>query len=299
MGKSRNTSYLRGRRMRATVLDAAGAPVYGEDAVVTTKGFITVAYTTVTQDGEAITVTNAAGEACVAESATPTMSGFTVEATFCEVDYRLFEILTGQRVLLDDNDVAIGIAESTDVDLSTVNFALELWLGSKNAGEYGYVLTPFLRGGIIGDVSIENAAITFTVTGLVTRGGSAWGKGPYAVQTVGGVAAQLKDPVTAAEHRRWLSVTVAPPVVEEGSTPLLDPTDAAVTDLTTTPTLLSVLIAPVPSGSDPIMYDFGDGTWDYAATGSYTHVYAAAGTYTITARRGLSTYSEPVTVVAA
>ncbi len=299
MGKSRNTSYLRGRRMRATVLDAAGAPVYGEDAVVTTKGFITVAYTTVTAEGEAITVVNAAGEPCVAEAATPTMNGFTVEATFCEVDYRLFEILTGQRVLLDDDDVAIGIAESTDVDLSTVNFALELWLGSKNPGEYGYVLTPFLRGGIIGDVTIENAAITFTVTGLVTRGGSGWGSGPYAVQTVSGSPAVLKDPVTAAEHRRWLSVDVAPPAVAEGSTPLLDPTDAAVTNLTTTPTLLSVLIAPVPSGTDPITYDFGDGTWDYAATGTYTHVYAAAGTYTITAHRGLSTYSEPVTVVAA
>jgi hypothetical protein len=284
--------------MRATVLDASGAPVYGEDSVVTTKGYITVAYTTVSEEGETITVTNAAGEACVAESATPSQTGFTVEATFCEVDYRLFEILTGQRVLLDDNDFAIGIAESTDVDLSTVNFALELWLGSKIAGEYGYVLTPFLRGGIIGDVTIENAAITFTVTGMVTRGGSGWGTGPYAVQTVGGVPAVLKDAVTAAEHRRWLSVDVAPPAVFEGSTPLLDPTDAAVTNLTTTPTGLSVLIAPVPSGTDPIFYEFGDGEWDYAETGTYTHVYAAAGTYTITARRGTSTYSEPVTVTA-
>lgn len=296
MGKSKNTSYLRGRRMRATVLDAAGNPVYGEDSVVTTKGFITVAYTTVTQEGEAITVTNAAGEACVAEAATPTMDGFTVEATFCEVDYRLFEILTGQRVLVDDDGVAVGIAESTDVDLSTVNFALELWLGSKNPGEYGYVLTPFLRGGIIGDVTIENAAITFTVTGLVTKGGSKWGKGPYLVQTVAGVPAVLKDAVTAAEHRRWLSVDVAPPAVKEGSTPLLDPTDPAVTNLTTVVTGNSVQIDPVPTGTDPITYDFGDGQWDYAETGTYTHVYDGPGTYTITAQRGSSTYSETVTV---
>jgi len=296
MGKSKNTSFLRGRRMRATVLDASGAPVYGEDSVVVTKGFITVAYTTVTEEGEAITVTNAAGEPCVAEAATPTMNGFTVEATFCEVDYRLFEILTGQRVLLDDDGLAIGIAESTDVDLSTVNFALELWLGSKNPGEWGYVLTPFLRGGIIGDVTVENAAITFTVTGLVTRGGSGWGTGPYAVQTVGGDASQLKDAVTSAEHRRWLSVDVAPPAVVEGSTPLLDPTDAAVTNLTTTVTGNSVEIVPVPAGTEPITYDFGDGTWDYAETGTYTHVYDGPGTYTITAQRGLSTYSETVTV---
>jgi hypothetical protein len=283
--------------MRATVLDAAGMPVFGDDAVVTTKGYITVAYVTNSQTkGDAINVTNASGESCISEAATPTVSGYTVEATFCEVDYRLFEILTGQRVLLDDNSVAIGIAESVDVDLATVNFALELWLGSKDAGVYGYVLTPFLRGGIIGDVSVDNAAITFKISGMTTRSGSAWGKGPYAVQTVSGVPAVLKDAVTAHEHRRWLSVDVAPPAVFEGSTPLLDPADPAVTNLTTTPTGLSVLIAPVPSGTDPIMYEFGDGTWDYAATGTYTHVYPAAGTYTITARRGLSTYSEPVTV---
>jgi len=296
MGKSKNTSYLRGRRMRATVLDASGAPVYGEDSVITTKGFITVAYKTVTNAGQAITVTNAAGEACVAEQATPTVSGFTVDATFCEVDYRLFEMLTGQRVLLDDDGVAIGITETTDVDLATVNFALELWLGSSTAGEYGYVLTPFLRGGILSDVTIDNNAINFGVTGLTTRGGSAWGSGPYAVQNVGGSPAPLKDPVTADEHRRWLTTTVAPPAPEDGSTPLLDPSAPAVTSLTTTITGKSVAIAPTPSGTDPITYDFGDGQWDYAATGSYTHVYASAGTYTITAHRGLSTVTKSVTV---
>lgn len=296
MAKAKNTSYLRGRRMRATVLDAAGNVVYGANSAIVTKGFITVAYTTVTQEGEAITVTNAAGEACVAESAVPTVSGFTVEATFCEVDFRLFEILTGNKVLVDDNGVAIGFTETTSVDLATVNFALELWLGSKNPGEYGYVLTPFLRGGIVGDVTVENAAITFTVTGLTTRGGSAWGKGPYAVQSVAGVPAVLKDAVTATEHRRWLTTTVAPPTAYEGSIATLNPTGAALTSLTATATGKSVAIAPVPAGSDPVFYDFGDGSNDYAATGSFTKVYVNAGTYTITGTRGTTTKTVSVTV---
>jgi hypothetical protein len=283
--------------MRATVLDAAGNVVYGQNSAIVTKGFITVAYTTVTQDGEAITVTNAAGEACVAESAVPTISGFTVEATFCEVDYRLFEMLTGNHVLLDDNGAAIGFTETTSVDLATVNFALELWLGSKNPGEYGYVLTPFLRGGIVGDVTIENAAITFTVTGLTTRGGSAWGKGPYAVQSVAGVNAVLKDAVAATEHRRWLTTTVAPPTAYEGSIATLNPTGAALTSITATATGMSVAIAPVPSGTDPVFYDFGDGTYDYAATGSFTKVYTAPGTYKITGTRGTSTKTVNVTTV--
>lgn len=297
MAKSKNTSYLRGRRMRATVLDSAGNVVYGQNSAIVTKGFITCAYTTVTQDSAAITVTNAAGEACVAESAIPSVNGFTVEATFCEVDYRLFEILTGNKVLLDDAGVAIGFTETTGVDLATVNFALELWLGSKNPGEYGYVLTPFLRGGVVGNVTVENAALTFTVSGLTTRGGSAWGKGPYAVQSVGGSPAVLKDAVTSTEHRRWLTTTVAPPTAYEGSVPTLNPSGAALTSLTATPTARSVAIAPVPTGSDPIFYDLGDGTYDYAATGSYTKVYANAGTYIITGTRGTTTKTVSVTVV--
>lgn len=296
MAKSHNTSYLRGRRMRATVLDASGNVVYGANSAVVTKGFITCAYTTVTQDGQAITVTNAAGEACVAESAITTVNGFTVEATFCEVDYRLFEILTGNKVLVDDDGVAIGFTETTSVDLATVNFALELWLGSKNPGEYGYVLTPFLRGGIVGNVTVENAAITFTVSGLTTRGGSAWGKGPYAVQTVSGASAVLKDPVAATEHRRWLTTTVAPPAAHEGSIPVLNPSGAALTSITATATGKSVAIAPVPTGSDPIFYDFGDGSYDYAATGPFTKVYDNAGTYTITGTRGTTTKTVSVTV---
>ena len=54
----------------------------------------------------------------------------------------------------------------------------------------------------------------------------------------------------------------------------------------------------MPTGTDPITYDFGDGQWDYAATGGYTHVYDAAGTYTITGTRGISTFSKAVTVTA-
>jgi len=93
-------------------------------------------------------------------------------------------------------------------------------------------------------------------------------------------------------------VEVAPPEVYSGATPLLDSTDPAVTDLTLTPTGLSVSISPVPAGTDPMWYDFGDGEWDYTANGSYTHVYPAAGTYTVIGRRGSSVVSKNVTVTA-
>jgi hypothetical protein len=304
--QSQRVSFLRGKRMRATLLNAAGQPLVGDSSVVTTKGFITLTMTSNTEEGEAINVVNAGGESCVTEAATPTWNGVSVEAEFCDVDFALFEILTGQEVVLDANGRAIGITESTDIDMTNVKFALEVWLGASSSaapsagsqGRYGYVLLPHLAGGVIGDVTVENAAITFTISGMGTRNGAAWGAGPHKVELVGGVPSVLSTPMKPNDHRRIMQVEVAPPTVYEGATPLLDSTDPAVTSLTTTNTGLSVAITPVPAGTDPMFYDFGDGEWDYTANGSYTHVYDAAGTYTITGKRGSSTVTKSVTVTA-
>ena len=305
MTRAKTMSFLRGKRIRATLLNAAGAPLVGPSSVVVSKGFITIGMSTNTEDGEAISQTNANGESCILENAFSTFTGIAVEVEFCGVDFALFEMITGQTAVLDDNNVVVGITESTDVDLSKVNWALEMWLGVQTTdapvtgsqGQFGYVLLPRLGGGVISDISVENGAITFTLSGMATKNGSAWGVGPYKVDLTAGVPSTLRRAIKANDHRRIQMVEVAPPVVYSGALPLLDPAQPAVTSLTTTPTGKSVLIAPTPAGTDPMWYDFGDGTWDYAATGTFTHVYANAGTYVITGYRGSSsvTKSQAVT----
>lgn len=298
--QSSKVSFLRGKRLRATLLNGAAIPLVGEDSVVTTKGFVTLTMTSNTEEGEAVNVVNAGGETCISEAATPTWTGVAVEAEFCDVDPALFSMLTGQEIVLDADGAAIGVTESTDVDLTAVKFALELWMGAStdrapaagSEGFYGYVLLPHLGGGVIGDVAIANGAITFTITGMQTKNGAAWGAGPHKVQLVGGSPAVLSTPMKANDHRRTMIVEVAPPTAYSGSTPLLDPTDPAITDITMTPTGLSVAFAPDPAGTDPMFYDFGDGTWDYTANGSYTHVYDASGTYTVIGKRGSSTVTK-------
>jgi hypothetical protein len=295
MAQAKKVSFLRGKRMRVTAVSTSGLPVYGPSSVVSTKGVVTVSYTTNVEDGEAISVPNMNGEACISEVAVPTFTGFSVEAEFCEVDFALLSMITGQQAYVDDNGLVIGLTESTDVNLASVNFALEMWLGSSNPGEYGYVLTPFLSGGTIGDVTVENGAISFTVTGLQTKNGNAWAKGPYKVEKVAGVDSVLRTALLANDHRRILSTTVAPPAIYTGSTPLLNPADPALTDITATVSVKQVTFAPTPAGTTPIWYDFGDGTWDYAATGGYVKTYATAGTFTVTARRGSSVVTKSVT----
>jgi hypothetical protein len=302
--QTNRVSFLRGKRMRATLLNAAAQPLVGDSSVVTTKGFVTLTMTSNTEEGEAVNVVNAGGETCVTEAPTPTWTGVAVEAEFCDVDFALFEMLTGQEVVLDANGDAIGITESSDVDLTAVKFALELWMGasttatpaSGSQGFYGYVLLPHLGGGVIGDVTLQNGAITFTITGMQTKNGGNWGAGPHKVQLVAGIPAVLSTPMKANDHRRIMITEVAPPTVYSGSTPLLDSSDPAVTSLTATPTGLSVAFAPVPAGTDPMFYDFGDGTWDYTANGSYTHVYAASGTYNVIAKRGSSSIVHVLTL---
>lgn len=306
MTRGKTVSFLRGKRVRATKISASGAPVIGDSSVVVSKGFITIGMTTNTEDGEAISQVNANGESCILETAVSTFTGIGVEIEFCGVDFALFEMITGQTAVLDDNGIVVGITESTDVNLGAVNFALEMWLGATtdaapstgSQGQFGYILLPRLGGGVISDISVENGAINFTLTGMNTKNGSLWGVGPYKVDLTGGVPSTLRRALKANDHRRIMIVEVAPPPVYSGALPLLDPALPAVTGLTATPTGKVVAFSPTPSGTDPMWYDFGDGTWDYAATGSYSHTYAASGTYTVTAYRGSSSYVKTgVTVV--
>lgn len=305
MTQSKEVSFLRGKRIRVTELDGAGRPLIGDSSVVTSAGFVTLAMTTNTAAGQAISQTNANGESCILETAVTTFQGIGVEIVFCGVDFALFHMLTGQDIVLDENGKAVGLEELTGLHLGDINVALEMWLGANTSdapstgsqGTFGYVLLPRLGGGTVSNVTVDNNAINLTVTGMSTKDNNAWGKGPYNVDLVAGVPAPLYKAVKTKAHRRIITVEVAPPDVYAGATPLLDPTDPAVTSVSATVTGDSVVFAPTPSGTDPMWYDFGDGSWDYAETGSYTHVYAGPGVYTVTAHRGSSTVTTTATVV--
>jgi hypothetical protein len=304
MAKQKQVALYKSKTMRVTEVDFSGRPVYGPDSVIVTNGQITTAFTANIEEGEALSGTNGNGDICWTEPSDPSFTGYGIEATFCNVDFALFEKLTGHPVILNDDGTIVGIEEGSTVKLSDVTFALELWTGAKSSdvartgaqGEWGYILTPFVRGGTITDITVENAAITFGVTGMVTKNGTNWGAGPYNVELVGGVAAPLFTPVAKTAYRRTMSVEIAPPTSFEGSIPLLDSTDPALTGVTATVTGNEASFAPTPVGTDPVWYEFGNGEWDYAETGSFVYEYPAPGTYTATARRGSSTVTTQVVV---
>jgi hypothetical protein len=97
--------------------------------------------------------------------------------------------MTNQSVVFDAAGDAVGFRVNSKVKTGDANFALEVWSNvpgvaceDPNAeGSFGYTLLPFIKGGVLGDFTIENGAVTFTLQNAATKDGNAWGKGPYNV----------------------------------------------------------------------------------------------------------------------
>lgn len=306
-------SLVKGRRIRVTRLDGCGRPIYGDDSQVTSKGFISVSFTANTSDSDEINVTNAAGETCVFEAAVTSLTGYGLEIAFCQVDPELFSLVTGQPVVLGcDGNTVVGFDVDTKIGLENSNFALELWAGSPAGdacstegaqGSFGYLLLPYLKGGILGDFTVENDAVTFTLTGANTAEGNSWGVGPYDdIMLDGGSPAApgpMCTPVSTSVALRTMIVDLAPPADACGARPVLDPSVTPITSVAGVVTGLSVALTVTPAATTPVWYDFGDGTWDYVdAPGATDHEYATPGTYTVKASTNGEWKTTTVTAVA-
>lgn len=314
-GQTKCLSLVKGRRIRVTKLDGCGRPVFGECSQAVSKGFISVAFTANTLETDEVNITNAAGERCIYEPSETSLTGYSLEIQFCEVDPELFSLVTGQPVTFDASGVNVnGFDIDTATSLSAGGFALELWAGAANTdacategaqGSFGYLLVPFLKGGIVGDFTVENGGVTFTLTGASTRDGNAWGVGPYADIMLSDdpvpVPGPMTSPVAATTALRTMIVDVAPPAAACGCRPLLDPSVAPLTGIAGVAAGMVVTFTPTPDDIvAPTWYDFGDGTWDYlapGAMGSTSHTYTAAGTYTVRASTNGVWVTTTVTVV--
>jgi hypothetical protein len=220
---------VRGRRMRVTRLDECGnVPDAPANQHVVTSGFVTVGLTAVIEEGDDIIQKNANGDLVVNDRSRNQFKRWDVAAEFALVDPALLSLMTNARVEEDWNADVVGVRqpEGGTVD----SFALEVWTGVPGSdcvpGEptkYGYLLLPFVVGGPLGDISIENGAATFSVASF-TRGAGGWGVGPYDVVPSDALntAAPLDVAMAADEHLLMRLTTIAPPTAacDFGTTPV-------------------------------------------------------------------------------
>ena len=149
----------------------------------------------------------------------------------CGVDPALIDIMTGQPIVNDAQDVAVGFRMNSAVDACDSGFALEVWSSVPAAvcepgqeGSFGYFLVPFVKGGIIGDFTIANDVVNFSLAGAKSKDGSAWGVGPYDVaRDENSLAGPLLTPIDVNDHLDMELTTVAPPDAACGSTSLGTP----------------------------------------------------------------------------
>lgn len=212
---------VRGRAMRVTRLDGCGRIASAGCSVIVSDGFVSISVTSRTSEGEVIELTNASGKKCISDTPPPTFDGFGLEILFCNVDPLLFSMLTGQPVVWNSEGEAVGFRANTGVDASRSGVALEVWSDVPNQacdpndagaqGSWGYQLFPFIQGGVLGDYTIENGAVTFTVTGMNTKSGTAWGTGPYNVINGASGPSALAEPLDDDDHLHMELTSVAPP----------------------------------------------------------------------------------------
>lgn len=290
---------LRGRRIRVTRIDNIGRIMYGPAAMVTSDSFTTVNMTGEVEEGEDITVKNAAGELCISEKGEDQLKWLNVEISFCSVDPDLVTMMNPNWIKLADyKGNTIGWAETYNYSADS-GVALELWTDISNhvetdphaQGAWVYFLLSWIVGGTIGDITVENGAITFTLTGRTKKGGL-WGVGPYDVMlnapvslTAPPLPGPLLLPVGPQEPRRVFVTTVRPPAPLCGAQPLSSPVGpaVAVTEVVSDTTRYTVgLTLTAASGSYRV--DWNDGSTAQTLTPGTTpttHTYSEAGTYNI------------------
>jgi len=209
---------LLGKRIRVTQMTEAGA--IGINNIVT-DGFITATLSAEVEDGSEIVVRNAFGQLCINERMNPSFKRLNVEIEFCGVNPSLLAYVSN---VIEYEDYAGDIAGFTipEGEISG-SFGFELWTGLSgslnDSNANGYMLLPWVGKGNLGDITVDGEnAVTFSVTGAATRGGHAWGQGPYDVLINGdspGVADVLPTALDPYDHFLLVDTAVAAPAVDE------------------------------------------------------------------------------------
>ena len=218
--------------VRVTQVNSCGLPVTG-CSTVTTDGIISIQMTLEYEERQEFFIKNGDGNFCVRETDPPILKWINLVGTFCDVDPDLVGIMTGNEVNYDDAETPNANGYSVDEGATaTVNFGWEFWTRIANNGgvpctggiEFGYGIFPWVVEGTIGDITYENGAANFILNAR-TKGGSAWGTGPYFVDYSDNPAGSttevaLLTPIRSTEHKRFFTTRLEPPDPTCGCTEL-------------------------------------------------------------------------------
>jgi hypothetical protein len=221
---------LQGLALRATLLDSCCNPVEGACSTVVSESYISLTLTAEIEAADEFTVKLANGTLCLSETGSPTLKRYSVSAVICRADPDLLNIFAGLGAVLDFDGNVVGFEVPNSLS-DGAKFALEFWTRVPSdtcepgqAQQYLYWLLPCLSDGQIGNFTVQNGPMDFTLTANATAS-STWGMGPYDVvaQDIGGTPGPLLAPVPDDVPLHCQLTTVAPPTETCGCQPLTLP----------------------------------------------------------------------------
>lgn len=214
---------LKGTMMRIVSLDSCGVVQTGTKKMVVTDGFVSVEQRAVYRDPDEYEVINANGNFAVNERSQAKLRWIELTINLSHVDPEAINIMTGSPLVMNDEATPEAIGFRTRENVAG-NFGLEIWTnlaGQACAGsttQYGYFLLPWVTEGVIGDVTIENGAASFSVTQARTSANSQWGTGPFFImKNAANASTKLAVAIAANDHRHIQMTTLAPPAAVCGA----------------------------------------------------------------------------------
>ena len=264
-----------GDRIRLTRLDGCGRPVYGECNAVVTQGVVEVKMSPEVDDKDPKEQKNFAGNYCYSEATCAVIKYWNIEITWCEINFAAFQMINPTYDLIyDDDGQVLGYYTSTDVDCSR-GYAMEMWLqlagdsdvctGEDSEGVWGYVVIPWVTGGVPDDITISDSdAITF-VTKSTTKNGGRWGTGPYQVLLDSkGNPVGLPKPLGGKQPWGVLTTSMPPPEADcdcvEVERPVPPEADVSIEGLPGEEPRTTVILRPDNHGFGTVTVDWGDGS---------------------------------------
>lgn len=211
---------LQGLALRATRLDSCCNPVEGECSTVVSESYISLTLTAEIDAATEFLVKLANGKTCLSETGQATLKRYNVVATICKADPDLLNIFAGVNAVLDWDGSAVGF-EVPNALSDGSKFALEFWTRVPTdtcepgqSQQYLYWLLPCLEDGQIGNFSVLDGPMDFTLTANATAS-STWGVGPYDVvgQDISGTPGPLLVPIPD-DVPLHAQLTVVPPPTE-------------------------------------------------------------------------------------
>lgn len=212
------------------MLDSCCNPVEGACSTVVSESFISLALTAEIEAADEFIVKAANGTLCLNETGEPTLKRYSVVATICKADPDLFHLFSGVIPVLDFAGGTVGFEVPTNLS-GGAQFALEFWTRVPSdvcqpgqSQQYLYWLLPCLKDGRVGDFTVENGPLNFTLNANANSSDT-WGVGPYDVvaQDVGGTPGPLLTALPDDVPLHVQLTTIAPPTEICGCQPLVLP----------------------------------------------------------------------------